>query len=351
MPIPWVEDRFRLPRLGKIRLGEMTETQSGTEYPRALDHFNLKDVPWVAEALGVAACHDAGTQMPVCKELEIMFPLEDRDLFFPQALKWYRGGGNRGKKDGKTAKDGTLVCSSQDAKIAHRVRVEDKKDKQGEQFIAEQGLDVPVGGMFMMPCPGKACPVYMAKKCTEVARLLFFVPDAPKLGVYEITTGAEYTSIPAINSYIEMIRAAAGRVSMIRFKLGIEPTTVAPDGRKKTVYTLRLTCELGLQQLMNMKKEGLLAAPAPPKALPSPAELDKNFPDELFKDKPDPAPEPEEPKPNAVQAARERFGRPPEKTVEAQAEPAAEDEGFATPEEAATPTGPPETPQVPMWEG
>ena len=50
--IPGVTDKSRLPRLGKIRLGEKATAQSGKQYPRALDHFSLVDAPDVAQIYG-----------------------------------------------------------------------------------------------------------------------------------------------------------------------------------------------------------------------------------------------------------------------------------------------------------
>ena len=62
--IPNVTDRNRLPRLGKIRLGEKKVSKSGKEYPAALDHFSLADVPEVQEIYGEKATEISPVPLP-----------------------------------------------------------------------------------------------------------------------------------------------------------------------------------------------------------------------------------------------------------------------------------------------
>src|SRR3990167_11063762 len=141
--IPGISDVRRLPRLGKIRLGMKRTSDAGKAYPAALDHFNFKDAP------GVEAIYGAN-----CSEIDIVIPVEDSNVFFPQALKAYRSSG--------------LFCRCDDGQTATRVRVgPDEKgqprDAQGEAWLAKTGEAVDVGDMFEMPCPHHECPFFERK--------------------------------------------------------------------------------------------------------------------------------------------------------------------------------------------
>lgn len=81
----------RLPRLGKIRLGVKVKNSQGKEYPRETDYFVVPE-----------EIRDVYGEMP--KELDILIPVENDEVSFPQALKFY--GSSRGLKckgDGETA--------------------------------------------------------------------------------------------------------------------------------------------------------------------------------------------------------------------------------------------------------
>lgn len=260
--IKGTSDVRRLPRLGKIRLGEKRKSESsGKEYPAALDHFSFVDVPWVEEVYGAK-----------CTTLDIMIPHENPDVFFPQALKAYRASG--------------LFCQCTDGETALRVRVgpDDKgkvQDEQGEAWIQAQGLDVQVGDMFEMTCPHFECPLYEAKKCKGIGRLLFMLPKVPRFGVYEITTSSRNSMID-INSYVEAIRAAAGRVSMIPLKLNLVEKEVQAEGKKKNIRSLEIVWEGSLQQLTGLARARALPAPVGADQLPSRAELDREVPEDLY---------------------------------------------------------------------
>ena len=64
MSIKGLSETRRLPRLGKIRLGEKVEGKGGKEYPKATDHFVVPEE--------VAAVY--GNEP---KRLNIMFPLNE----------------------------------------------------------------------------------------------------------------------------------------------------------------------------------------------------------------------------------------------------------------------------------
>lgn len=263
MGIPGYTDVVRLPRLGIIRLGEKAVSQSGKEYPRALDHFNLKDAPAVAKVYGDAP-----------KELDVMLPVEDVGKFFDQALRSY------GKSSG-------LFCMSRDAQTATRVRlgVSDGKgklpagqafDPQGEAYLKSTGEDVDVGDMYEIPCGFHDCPFYEKKHCKVTARLLILLPKVEGFGCWQVTTSSWHGMV-AIQSYIAAIRGAVGRVSMIPLKLRLNPQEVQAEGKKKTVYTMSVVYEGTLPSLLNYaNKLPRLPAPELPKMDP------RDVPDDLY---------------------------------------------------------------------
>lgn len=257
MPIKGIEEVRRLPRLGIIRLGEKRKAASGAEYPSALDHFNFKDVSEVGAIYG-----------DNCKELDVIFPVEDTELFFRQARIAY--GSSR------------VFCRCDDMLTATRMRVEAGKDADGEKFITSQGLQVKEGERYQMPCVPEACPYALSEKklCRGIGRLMFMLPRVPKFGCYQITT-TSFHSMVSLNSYIDAVRAQAGRISMIPLKLKLVPTNVAPGGKKKTVFTLQVVFDGNLEDLRAFGKNNLLAAPMPENVLPTHAELDNEIPAEL----------------------------------------------------------------------
>lgn len=249
--IPGVTDRPRLPRLGKIRLGTKAKSQSGKEYPKALDHFNFTDVPEVEEIYGKE-----------CRELPVILPADDPNVFFPTARKAYRKCG--------------LFCACDDGETAHRVFV--KEDKQGMAFLESEGRVVKDGAFYEMPCPGESCNYFENKMCKNLGRLLFILPDVPRFGVYEIAT-TSYNSIVNLMSMTDAIRNAVGTVSGVPLHLLLKPMQVQPDGKAKTVYVLELEYRGSYQQLAGVGLK-IRAAGGGAAALLAPPEGD--MPDDLY---------------------------------------------------------------------
>lgn len=232
MPIDNLSEIRRLPRLGIIRLGEKAESANGKAYPKKLEYFNLKDAPGVAAVFG---------EKP--KTIEIMLPHEDAEVFFPQWRKAY------GKSTG-------LFCKG-DGKNASRIRfgVSDGKprfdgdtnampagqafDPDGEKFLKENGIKVAVGHRYDLPCLGAECPFTKKKVCKPLAQFMFLMPRVPGVGVYQISTGS-FNSMVDLNSYIEIVRGIAGRVSMIPLRLSLVPKKVNVDGKAIGIFHLKL---------------------------------------------------------------------------------------------------------------
>jgi hypothetical protein len=251
--IPGVTDRSRLPRLGKVRLGEKAQTDSGTEYPKALDHFNFKDAPELAE-LFPGEVSEFGP---------IVLPHDDEETFMVSGRFAYSRSG--------------LFCKCTDGKMARRVKRE--KDAQGAIFLQKAGEVVKDGDFFTLPCPAEMCPYWKKKSCKNLARFLFMVPDVPKLGVFEIAT----TSINTIINVLSMARVVKGltngKVTGIPFFLVLKPQEVEPEGKKKTVYVVDMEYRGNIYSLAN---DGRKLADEGIQALALPAADD--VPDDLYPD-------------------------------------------------------------------
>jgi hypothetical protein len=132
--IKGVSERRRLPRLGKIRLGVKVLAKNGQGYPAEVDYFVVP--PEVQQVYG-----------PKPKMLDVMFPVQDRGVIFPQALKWY--GAGRG-----------LKCIG-----------------DGERAMR---LNEQTGAMESMDCP---CPLYEQRQCQRRAHLMVILPKINMGGI------------------------------------------------------------------------------------------------------------------------------------------------------------------------
>lgn len=201
-----VSERRRLPRLGKIRLGFKKVTKSGKEYPAEADYFICP--PEVQKVYG---------EKP--KELEIVFPVEDPEVFFPQSYKAY-------------GLDQRLKCKG-DGEVAIRVNQE-------------------TGELEERDCP---CEWLEEGKCAIRGHLLVILPKVSMGGTYQIDTGS-YNNIVAINSYIDYLRALVGRVSLIPLVLRrVEQVVQAPDGKARKHYLLQLELPADFETIVKMRKE------------------------------------------------------------------------------------------------
>jgi hypothetical protein len=216
MPIEGVSELVRIPRLGKIHLGVKVKPtdKEKKEYPRATDYFVVPDE--VGKIYG---------ERPT--ELQIMFPVEDPELFAQQWLRAY------------SLTQG-LVCI-------------------GNGVEARRKIDVATGAMAdhetkdwewrEISCDPQECQEYQTKRCRRVMNLQFLLPEVPGLGVYQIDTSSFY-SIVNINSMIKMLKGMLGRCSMVPLTLTLGPIEVFPPGQtKKTVHIMHIKKDIQLSQL------------------------------------------------------------------------------------------------------
>ena len=200
MAIKGISERRRLPRQGKIKIGEKVQKENRNgkmvEYPVALDHFKVPEE--------VAAIYG---QDP--KELDIIFPVNDLEQIFPQYMKKYGKVGLHCKGDGET---GTAMID---------------------------------GEMVERECNPDEDP--WCKGCMPKGTLSYIVPKVSSMRVYQTTTSG-WNSIVNINSSLDMIRGmTGGKIAFIPLKLKVEPHdgTIITDGKqfKKTVFVLQIDIE------------------------------------------------------------------------------------------------------------
>jgi hypothetical protein len=240
-PIEGLSEIVRLPRLGKIRLGEKVKEPGKNPYPCATDHFVVP--PEVAGVFG---------EKPT--ELPIMFPTDDPQQFAQQWLRAY------------SLTQG-LVCI-------------------GDALNCRRKVDLDTGAMAShttqkwewrdgLTCDPQECPEYLSKRCRRVLNLQFILPDVPGLGVWQIDTTSFY-SILNINSMVSVLKEVVGRCRMIPLTLALGPVEVNPPGlKKKTVYIMHLKKDIKWADLARL-------AQLPPARVLLPEPETEEPPEELF---------------------------------------------------------------------
>lgn len=208
MPIKGFSEVRRIARVGKIHLG-IKVGNGKNQYPKATDYFVVKPDDSTSEA-AAKAFHEVYGEKP--KEITIAFPSNDPEVFFPQYLCSYRRVGERHE----------LFCQG-----------------DGEKANRADGK----GGFLSVPCRYKECTFYQEKKCKELGRLRFFLPEVKGVGLWQIDT-TSYHSAANIMSHVDMIKLlTGGRIAMIPLKLRIVKQVVNPNGKPQTVYVLSLGLE------------------------------------------------------------------------------------------------------------
>jgi hypothetical protein len=133
-----------------------------------------------------------------------MFPVQDRGIIFPQALKWY--GSGRG-----------LKCIG-----------------DGERAMR---LNDATGAMEPMDCP---CPLLDQGHCARRAHLMVILPKVNMGGVYQIDMGS-YNSIVDLNSGLDYVEALVGRIAMVPLVLTRIPRETFGGGQRRVHYPLQVT--------------------------------------------------------------------------------------------------------------
>lgn len=266
MPIPGLTDVNRLPRLGKIRLGEKVEGQRG-QYPKATDYFVMKDAPGLENL-------DLGPR-PTTLKIRFLADAID-DVFITSRSAYGKGTGLFCRcSDGVTAIRTWLGAATEDKR---NVKKGQPLDRHGAHFIEEQGLDVEVGEMFEMPCEGDDCPYFKARRCSILGRLQFEVLGQAAFGIYEIATTSK-NSILNVSSVLNYCKARYGQIANIPMVLRLVPKQVQAEGKPKTVHVLQLIPP-NADTMQAAVDAGRLK---PPKDV-LPAATEKDIPEDLYPD-------------------------------------------------------------------
>ena len=203
MPIKGLTEKRSLARIGKIHLGRKQKGKGESLYPAATDYFVVYEDGNTAPEI-VARFKALYGEKP--REIDIIFPVNDPEIFFPQWLKRY--GNNR------------LLCRG-----------------DGETALE---TNPQTGEIRQIECKYKNCPYYQKGQCKEVGNLLFYIQGIPE-GVWQIDTSST-NSIKKINTAIDIIKSAnGGKIAGIPLKLALVPMKVLANGKyNKTVYILHL---------------------------------------------------------------------------------------------------------------
>jgi hypothetical protein len=244
MPIDGVSEITRIPRLGKIHLGVKVPAKGNKDvlYPKATDYFVCPQE--VIEVYG-----------PNPKELDIMFPVEEPELFAQQFLRAY------------SLSQG-LVCIGTGVEARRKVDIDTgaMADHSTKKWEWRETI-----------CNPQECPEYEGKRCRRVMNLQFMMPTVPGIGVYQIDTSSFY-SIVNINSMIKMLKGILGRCSLIPLTLALGPVTVSPPGiKQKTVYIMHIKKNVKIAELAKV-------AMMPPGRVLIPEADTEEAPDDLFPD-------------------------------------------------------------------
>ncbi len=233
MAIAGLSELRRLPRLGNIRLGIKVKHKNGKEYPKEVDYFILDPASPSKEKKQELISSFQGLYGAKPKRIKIMFPLSDKEKFFPQY--WKRYGLTTSLKcigDGQTA-----VCISPEF-------------SKGLEQIGKTETD-----QIRVVCEGKKCIYHLDAKgnvdCGMKGTLQVLLPEILGAGVWQITTSSFY-SIVNLNSCIDTIEALCGRFYMVPLVLERRPQEIIHKGKKTIHHIMHVDMNFRLIDIQKM---------------------------------------------------------------------------------------------------
>jgi hypothetical protein len=254
-PVRDLTDRpRRIPRLGKIRLGD-----------RSGRHGAPVNKPFFVVPEEVQAVYG-----PEPTELRIVFLSDDEEVI---ASSYYRA---------YNASNG-LVCRGTGFNAQAQLDA-DVLAKRGGDITQPLPIDAWAHGATpgrdgatqkvvsnFIDCPGAgydnhaACPMFAAKKCAVRTFFQFAIYGVPGLGVYQMDTGS-VVNVQRILGVLEMCKTLAGGVAGVPMILSRVKTDVAPDGVKKSVWTvdLRVDTQYSLTEVLKLRTGPLAQSLLPP---------------------------------------------------------------------------------------
>jgi hypothetical protein len=207
----------RLPRAGRIRLGEKDISKAGKEYPRELDYFNLADAPAVEEFYSRQLGVPPGELR--LRELDIIFPVNDARTILDLGYMAYGGSGWKCRGNGVTA------------------------------FNREISSEID--------CAGEDCKMVGEGKCKRQGVLTFVCYLVPGLCAYDIVTSS-WRSIENCLAIIETLQDLFERIDAIPLKLFREPYQMSytdDDGKQhnQTHHCIRLDVAASLLDVKRLQ--------------------------------------------------------------------------------------------------
>jgi len=201
------ENQGRLPRIAKLKLGEVIPTKDGkSTKPKSIDYFRLDESTAQSPSIVDQFYKNYGDKP---KELNIIFPFNSIKWIIDDYFKRYSFKKLLCKGDGES-------CS--------------KFDEKSENMIDSD-------------CLGPDCPYVSNKQCKRIGTLRFMLPEISSIGYFQIDTSS-YNSIVNIRGVLKsMLELSANKNLAGRlFKLSVtmQSVTAKSTGDKYIVPILSL---------------------------------------------------------------------------------------------------------------
>jgi len=250
MAVKGLTDRRRLPRCGKVHLGERNEKG----VPHAVDYFLVREdatTPFAA----AEAFRDVYGAEP--RELDIMFPTDDvEDWCDPFFRMFSQSWQNVCKGDGEAAQ-------------AKWDPNQDGPRPEGAEGGTWANRDSKAWVPRTIPCLGENCIMQQGDRpqCRLSLNLFFLLPKVRGIGAWQLDTRSIHSTRALLDSVALIRSVTGGRIRGLPLKLRLVDKEVAPlNVKKKTVHVLELsvpgfTLEDLLRAAQSLPEKALLAPP------------------------------------------------------------------------------------------
>lgn len=209
----------RLPILGKIKTGEKRLSQGGKEYPASLDHFKCTGDY-------AALFHKVYGDKP--SRITVVFPSDDFSQVANERLELRDKAGRLvASSDGNAVR---YYDAKEDAYVwASRVNDPDIHERLERQNNGPKGFEA-------------------------VLTLRVLLPKIPSvLGVWEISTKGEASSIPAVVGTLATVQDIGGTIRGVPMDLIVEKVSSQKPGAKSNYPVLRLIPNLSQENLEDLR--------------------------------------------------------------------------------------------------
>lgn len=209
--------------LGKVKVGELAETQNGKQYPTSLDYFRFTS----NEEMRVKRMQDMFGDKPT--KLPITFHCNDTDSVCVQRYEIRDSAGKL-----VAYGNGVNFWESQKDGFVEKAQL---TPEQGERYMAALAANVKT-------------------KWSETLTLRFMVLQYPELGLWEFTTKGKDTSIGQIIAAFDAVQEMAGRVKGIPFWLTVEKHKSNRANANRQYPVVNLVCDLSPEMVETVSTIG-----------------------------------------------------------------------------------------------